>query len=162
MNQLHETIRALRQRLRTEFNPGEKLPDEQVLAASFGVSYPTVREAISRMVAEGALERRSGIGTFVLQSEPAGSFELLSFRPGVAAALSATGREVTLPISSMAIGEPDASAFPDFPSSRILNISRVYALDGQPVMFICDSIVMEYEEKCIDTGTGDWMSLLNR
>ncbi|MFP5213273.1 MAG: FadR/GntR family transcriptional regulator, partial [Acidobacteriota bacterium] len=45
--------------------PGEKLMAERDLAARLGVSRPTVREAINKLVAIGLLEHRQGQGTFV-------------------------------------------------------------------------------------------------
>jgi GntR family transcriptional regulator len=44
---------------------GTKLPNEQVLAARFGVSRATVREAVGGLVEGGYLLRRHGSGTFV-------------------------------------------------------------------------------------------------
>lgn len=45
--------------------PGEKLPDMRTLAARFGVSRATVREAFSSLVGMGLIELRHGEGTFV-------------------------------------------------------------------------------------------------
>lgn len=42
---------------------GERLPPEAELAAAYGVSRQTVREALRRLVAEGRLDRRRGRGT---------------------------------------------------------------------------------------------------
>lgn len=44
---------------------GEKIPAERELAADFGVSRMTLRQAIQTLVDEGILERRVGSGTFV-------------------------------------------------------------------------------------------------
>ncbi len=45
--------------------PGEKLPPERELAKQFGVSRPSVREALQKMEAKQLLERRQGDGNFV-------------------------------------------------------------------------------------------------
>ncbi|SFN09144.1 FadR/GntR family transcriptional regulator [Thermodesulforhabdus norvegica] len=45
--------------------PGEKLMPERSLAEVLGVSRPTVREAINKLVTMGLLEHRQGQGTFV-------------------------------------------------------------------------------------------------
>ncbi len=45
--------------------PGERLPAERALAEEFGVSRPSVREAIQKLVARGLLLSRHGGGTFV-------------------------------------------------------------------------------------------------
>jgi DNA-binding FadR family transcriptional regulator len=45
--------------------PGSRLPTEQELMASFGVSRTVVREAIAALRSEGLLESRQGVGVFV-------------------------------------------------------------------------------------------------
>lgn len=39
-----------------EFNPGEKLPPERELAEMFGVSRPSVREALNILTSSGLVE----------------------------------------------------------------------------------------------------------
>jgi GntR family transcriptional regulator, transcriptional repressor for pyruvate dehydrogenase complex len=51
--------------LRRTWAPGSKLPSENELAASMGVSRVSVREGIRSLVALGLLESRQGEGTFV-------------------------------------------------------------------------------------------------
>ncbi|MFC4769260.1 FadR/GntR family transcriptional regulator [Effusibacillus consociatus] len=48
-------------------NPGDKLPSMKELAKQFGVSRPTIREALSSLQAMGLVELRQGDGTFVSQ-----------------------------------------------------------------------------------------------
>ncbi|PWF21860.1 FadR/GntR family transcriptional regulator [Corticimicrobacter populi] len=47
---------------------GDKLPSEAELIRQLGVSRTVVREAISRLQAQGRVETRQGVGTFVLPS----------------------------------------------------------------------------------------------
>ncbi len=47
---------------------GERLPAERALAESFGVSRPSLREAIQKLAAKGLLVSRHGGGTFVALS----------------------------------------------------------------------------------------------
>lgn len=49
-----------------QIEPGQQLITERELAESLGVSRPTVREAINRLVALGFLEHKQGQGTFVV------------------------------------------------------------------------------------------------
>src|SRR5471032_430924 len=51
--------------------PGEKLPTESVIMEIHGVSRTVVREAISHLQAAGLVQTRHGIGTFVLEPQPA-------------------------------------------------------------------------------------------
>ena len=48
-----------------EWSPGEQLPSEQALATEVGVSRPTVRAALSLLMASGLVRIRQGAGTFV-------------------------------------------------------------------------------------------------
>jgi len=50
---------------RGHLKPGERLMTERELAQNLGVSRPTVREAINKLVAMHLLEHRQGQGTFV-------------------------------------------------------------------------------------------------
>lgn len=47
------------------FNNRGKLPSEQELAVSFGVSINTIKAAIKNLISQGYLERKTGKGTFV-------------------------------------------------------------------------------------------------
>ncbi len=51
--------------------PGDRLPTEQVLATTFGVSRNVVREAIARLSSEGRIRSRQGRGAFVADAPPA-------------------------------------------------------------------------------------------
>lgn len=51
--------------LTAEFSPGEKLPPERELSELFGVSRPSVREALNILSAAGLVESHQGGGTIV-------------------------------------------------------------------------------------------------
>ncbi len=50
--------------------PGERVPTEPELMREFGVSRSVVREAVSRLQANGLVRTRQGVGSFVLAVEP--------------------------------------------------------------------------------------------
>jgi GntR family transcriptional regulator, transcriptional repressor for pyruvate dehydrogenase complex len=62
---------------------GEKLPAETQLASSFGVSRPVVREALSRLRADGVIVSRRGSGSYV-QRKPSAQFLSLAPIGGIA------------------------------------------------------------------------------
>ncbi|CAG9170423.1 HTH-type transcriptional regulator LutR [Cupriavidus laharis] len=63
-----EVVSGLTESIRQgQLKPGDKLPTESEVMASFGVSRTVVREALSRLQASGLVETRHGIGTFVLE-----------------------------------------------------------------------------------------------
>lgn len=51
-------------------NAGQQLPAETAIAAEFGTSVPTVRQAMALLRQEGLIESRHGIGTFVRDNPP--------------------------------------------------------------------------------------------
>lgn len=72
-----------------EFAIGERLPSERELALAYGVSRPTVREAVFALELDGLVEVRKGVGVFVIAMSPRGGkpaatdigpFELLEAR----------------------------------------------------------------------------------
>lgn len=81
--------------LEGSLKPGERLPGERALAEEFGVSRPSLREALQKLLARGLLSARHGGGTFVsdrlgssfrdplldlLQKNPESQRDLLEFR----------------------------------------------------------------------------------
>jgi GntR family transcriptional regulator, transcriptional repressor for pyruvate dehydrogenase complex len=62
-DQIFEQLRDLI--YRGHFQPGERLMTEREIADTLGVSRPTVREAINKLVTMGILVHRQGQGTFV-------------------------------------------------------------------------------------------------
>jgi DNA-binding FadR family transcriptional regulator len=90
-----------------ELPPGHKLPSEAELIGEFGVSRTVIREAVTRLRAEGLVETFQGRGSFVLAVPEPSSFtvesaairthhdvlDMVDFRIGIeceAAALAAT------------------------------------------------------------------------
>ena len=83
------------------YAPGRRLPPERELAEQFGVSRPTVREAMLALEIRGLVEARHGSGIYVTDAQPdpsggpeldIGAFELTEARAlfeGEAAALAA-------------------------------------------------------------------------
>lgn len=63
---------------REEISPGERLPTEAEIAAQYGVSRTVVREAISRLRADGMVTARPGAGTFVTPAGWSRSFRIAS------------------------------------------------------------------------------------
>lgn len=66
-NLSQQTARRLYSLITAEkkFAPGEKLPNELELSREMGVSRATLRQAIQALTAQGVLEVRRGLGTFV-------------------------------------------------------------------------------------------------
>jgi ABC-type glycerol-3-phosphate transport system substrate-binding protein len=55
----------LKRMVNGEYRPGEAIPSESKLAADFGTSISTIRQALSILVSEGYLVKKQGKGTYV-------------------------------------------------------------------------------------------------
>ena len=62
-----------------EYAPGERLAEEE-LAKEFGVSRTPIRRVLSRLEAEGLLEGRHGVGTFVTTVDFGNLMQVYQFR----------------------------------------------------------------------------------
>jgi GntR family transcriptional repressor for pyruvate dehydrogenase complex len=60
-----QVTEALTQKIRANEFPSSQLPSEQAMAEGFGVSRTVIREAVSRLKAEGLIDTRQGRGAFV-------------------------------------------------------------------------------------------------
>lgn len=79
LNLAQQLVQDLSQQiLAGELPAGSKLPTEDAFSKARGVSRTVVREALSRLQAEGLVETRRGIGTFVVDAFPAGDFQATS------------------------------------------------------------------------------------
>ncbi|MBU2509872.1 FadR family transcriptional regulator [bacterium] len=66
-DQIFEQIRDMI--YRGEYSPGQRLMSERDLATLFGVGRPTVREAIQKLIDQGLIESKRGVGAFVLDEK---------------------------------------------------------------------------------------------
>ena len=74
-----QVYEALRGRISSgEWRPGERLPSESELAASFGVNRLTVRMALQKLAALGVTATRTGSGTYVLDFDLDGCLRAVS------------------------------------------------------------------------------------
>ena len=119
---------------REEYTVGSRLPAETELAAHYGVSRGTVRQAVAALTAEGLIGSRQGARRVVLASRRSQSFaELRSFAQWARAmGREATGRVVVqeyLPATAQ-----DAARLQLREGTRVLHVLRVRGLDGEPVL----------------------------
>lgn len=71
MAKWEEISRDLRGQIASGALPaGERLPREADMAEHYGVTVVTLRRAVGTLVAEGLIDRRHGIGTFVTKPRP--------------------------------------------------------------------------------------------
>lgn len=118
---------------------GEPIPTEAQLAARFEVSIGTVRKAVDSLVAEQALVRRQGKGTFVTAHD--GSRLLFHFFHVVARDGAKSYPEVrTVEFRRERADAQSAAALAIAPLEKVIRIRNVLSLEGAPV--IVDDITL--------------------
>ncbi|MFV0384345.1 GntR family transcriptional regulator [Paracoccus sp. (in: a-proteobacteria)] len=126
--------RALAEQIRQDYlggaaRPGDRLPPEAEFSRRFGVARGTVVRAIEVLVAEGALVRRQGSGTFV--SDPG-----LRRRQGRVQSFTESMRGLSRQVSHQVlsvgpVGGGDARALGS--TEAMVRLSRLRFLDLEPV-----------------------------
>ena len=128
-NELRENIEA------GKWQIGEKIPAERELAAEFGVSRMTLRQAIQTLVDDGILERRVGAGTYVanrkVQEKMAGvtSFTELMQALGKEPSSKTISYHLTFP------SQNEAETLHLQPGERVLRMERIRYGNQIPICY---------------------------
>lgn len=130
---LHHQLREQLQNriLRGEWAPGTVMATEHELAAEYGVSRQTIREAIRALRYEGFVQARRGSGTFIRQALPGGPLTIeLGTSLGIQDAASGWATRV-IRHEMRAVGEAEA-ALEVLPGTPVQLIERLRLRDGRP------------------------------
>jgi GntR family transcriptional regulator len=112
---------------------GEAIPSEGELAAHFGVAIGTIRKAVDNLVAQGALVRRQGKGTYVTAHD--GRRLMFHFFHIVGADGSKAYPEVrTVSFERGRAGAAEAAALGVARDERVIRIRNLLSLGGGPVV----------------------------
>ncbi len=129
---------SLRQAIRDgEFDPGDPLPSEHQLCATWNVSRPTVRKAIDLLAEDGLVVRRHGMGTFIARMpivQPAG--RVIGFSERMQR-LGMTPSNRVLAAEDLAyadVGSDVRRTLSLEPGSRVFRLSRVRLANDDPVV----------------------------
>lgn len=117
--------------LLTDLEEGDPVPPERELAARFGVSRETVRQALHELLVEGRIERR-GRGTVVSRPKLVQPLSLRSYTEGAAERGRAPGR---LPITweDVSASAEMAAALEIPVGDAVMHVERVLLADGQRI-----------------------------
>jgi GntR family transcriptional regulator len=114
--------------------PGDLIPAESELVATFGVSRITVRAALDQLVHDGLIDRQRGRGSFVKAPAVADARAcLVSFTDQMLGA----GREPGTRIAGLARGRAadlDFTASPFDRDEPLVRVDRVRLVDGEPFL----------------------------
>jgi GntR family transcriptional regulator len=121
------------------WRPGEAIPPESALARSFGVAIGTIRKAVDSLVAQRALVRRQGKGTFVTAHD--GRRLMFHFFHIVERDGAKTYPQVrTLDFRRARANAAEARALAIAPDDKVVRIRNVLSLGGHPA--IVDDITL--------------------
>jgi GntR family transcriptional regulator len=127
-----QQLRTLLEELLVALGPGATLPSERVLAERYGLARMTVRKELDRLVAQGAVYRLQGRGTFVADLPIVQSEALTSFSEDILARGMTPGARVLAQELVGADGEL-AGALERAPGSVVVRLHRLRLADGLPM-----------------------------
>lgn len=129
-HQLQEILRS--QIMRRELDVGDKLPSEHELCRAYGVTRPTVRQALEGLVREGLVTKHHGKGAFVTRPpQPVGLFSVA----GTSEAFAAQKLKVeTRLLKAERVASCDLAEGAD-PASGWVKIERMRSVNQIPTFF---------------------------
>jgi GntR family transcriptional regulator len=160
--QVEEALALLIRRM----SPGEQLPPEPALAQQLGVSRATLREVMRTFAERGFLVRRHGVGTFVASRIPVletglevlESIDRQAERVGLVTEVAHLEIEERLatPVEVLGLGHPDGAAV------EVLVVTRVIAVEGEPIADLRDIVPTVYlcKEKLGESFRGSVLDIL--
>ena len=121
-----------------EFAPGQKLPSEDKIAQQFNISRVTLRTALQKLELQGYVDRKRGVGTFVVGSQKrnmeAGIERLVSISDVMRQRGHIPGTRETI-ISMENADETIAEELQIPVGDPVTIISRVRTMDGTPLIY---------------------------
>jgi GntR family transcriptional regulator len=112
--------------------PGERLENELELADQLGVSRPTVRQAIQRLVQQGMVVRRRGLGTVVVAPRIMRPLALSSLYDDLETA-QRTPTTAVLATEQIEADEDIAALLSVSVGTPVLSVERLRSADGTPL-----------------------------
>lgn len=159
---LHEQL----SQLIAETESGHRLPSEPKLAAVLGVSRASLREAMRTFETRGLLQRKQGVGTFVIHPgsvfetglENLNSLETIADQLGLEVSMGA------LEVCRRTIDQEMAETLELPEGLEILTVSRVILAEDRPVAFLEDNLPLDIlsEREVTEDFTGSVLDMLIR
>lgn len=110
---------------------GDRLPTESEIAEKYGVSRQTIRQALTRLVADGYVERVQGKGSFVAKPRPSHQSLLTSFTQNMRT--QGYNPQRKLMRSCLVEAPPEPRVLPGMSDGPFQFIARLLLVDGCPL-----------------------------
>jgi DNA-binding GntR family transcriptional regulator len=157
-----QAAQHLRRQIETgRFPGGERLPSEAELAEVFGVSRLTVRQALGKLSDEGLIDRRQGVGTFVLPRKVAVQHDL-SLRSSWRERFQEEGHQTCSELLDARPGQllpPDLAErlAPSDPTTGMVFLKRLQRVDSLPIgiteSWVPEKVAPGLAERPLDDGS---------
>jgi GntR family transcriptional regulator len=159
---LHEQL----SQLIADTESGQRLPSEPKLAVELGVSRASLREAMRTFETRGLLQRKQGVGTFVIHPESVfeTGLENLNSLETIAAQLGLEVSMGKMEISRQVINQELAEILELPEGQEILTVSRVILAQERPVAYLEDNLPIDVitESEVRQNFTGSVLDMLIR
>jgi GntR family transcriptional regulator len=159
---LHEQL----SQLIADTKSGQRLPSEPKLAVELGVSRASLREAMRTFETRGLLQRKQGVGTFVIHPESVfeTGLENLNSLETIAAQLGLEVSMGKMEISRQVINQELAEILELPEGQEILTVSRVILAQERPVAYLEDNLPIDVitESEVRQNFTGSVLDMLIR
>ena len=129
---------------------GSRIPSEDELRQSYGVSRMTVRQALERLANAGLLVKRQGVGTFVASEKiERVASRLLGFHED-ALAHGLVPETRVLSVTVEQVGKEDGRALGLTERTEVLRVKRLRSADGEPIGLNTITVVPEFARDLSD------------
>jgi GntR family transcriptional regulator len=128
------------------YAPGDRLPSEIELSQQWGISRPTLREALRLLEEEGVIVRRHGVGTFMAASQPVidAGLEVLESIDRMAERRGLTSQMEDLAINERAAGDWECEQLGLAHDAQVTVVTRAITANGQRVAYLTDVVPQTY------------------
>lgn len=159
---LHEQLSLLI----AETKSGEQLPSEPKLAVELGVSRASLREAMRTFETRGLLQKKQGVGTFVIHPTTVfdTSLENLNSLETIADQLGLDVSMGDLRMNRRTVDHELSQTLELPENEEILRVSRVILADNRPVAYLEDNLPVDVisEDEVEKNFTGSVLDMLLR
>ena len=115
------------------YEVGSLIPTENELEQKYDVSKITIRKAVEKLVAEGYLKKKSGIGTRVISNN---LFNKLSKAKSYSSIVNESGNLTKQILVANVLATKDTPVKAESTNKNIVYIKRLYLLDNKPFIIV--------------------------
>ncbi len=140
----------LMQRLKNDvtsgaYPAGGRIPSEQTLCETYGVSRVTVRKAMLDLVQEGLLVRRQGKGTFVADARLTRDLQHITSFSDACAGQGRTASSRVIDLRRETARPEDVERLKVPEDAEVIELCRLRLCDGEPVMLEYNRFPAQYD-----------------